>query len=152
MVRRIAAVGAVLSVACLATACVALADLSSPNATRLAPFADCMKEHAPSGPISAISRDEWTSAFDACRDLLPKFPAHDQIDPPRHHFAPPTAAQIAVFKARLAAFKACMSDKGFSRGTLGSSSRPDFRDPSVRAALKTALKACLPQLKPAATG
>ena len=45
-----------------------------------------------------------------------------------------------------------MAGKGFSRGTLGSSSRPDFRDPSVRAALKAALKACRPQLKPTATG
>ncbi len=45
-----------------------------------------------------------------------------------------------------------MADKGFSRGTPGSSPRPDFRDPSVRAALKAALKTCLPQLKPAATG
>jgi hypothetical protein len=146
-------VGAVLSVACLAAATsIALADSSPPSARPFAPFAACMKEHKPSGPISATSLTEWKNAFDACRDMLPKRPAGDHSDRPGHRFTQPTAAQVAAFKARVAAFKACMADKGFSRGTLGSSSRPDFRDPSVRAALKAALKACLPQLKPAATG
>jgi hypothetical protein len=151
VVRRIAALGAVLSVACLAAATsVALADSSPPSARPFAPFVACMKEHKSSGPISATSLTEWKNAFDACRDLLPKGllpkrPAGHHSDRPGHRFTLPTAAQVA-------AFKACMADKGFSRGTLGSSSRPAFRDPSVRAALKAALKACLPQLKPAATG
>ena len=138
-------VGALLSTACLAATSVALADSSPPSARPFAPFAACMKEHRPSGPISATRSTEWKNAFDACRNLLPKRPAGNHPDRPRHRFTLPTAAQIA-------AFKACMADNGFSRSTLGSSSRPNFRDPSVRAALKAALKACKPQLKPAATG
>lgn len=136
---------ALLSVACLFASSVALADSSPTHARPFAPFAACMKEHKPSGPISATRLTEWKNAFDSCRDLLPKRPAGDHPNRPRHHFALPTAAQIA-------AFKTCMADKGFSRGTPGSSPRPDFRDPSVRTALKAALKTCLPQLKPAATG
>ena len=138
-------VGALLSMACLAATSAAMAESSPPSTRPFAPFAACMKAHKPSGPTSATRLTEWKNAFDACRNLLPKRPAGKQPDRPRHRFTLPTAAQIA-------AFKACMADNGFSRTTLGSSSRPNLRDPSVRAALKAALKACWPQLKPAATG
>lgn len=144
MVRRTAVVGALLSVACLAASSIALAGSGPTSARPFAPFAACMTEHKPSGPISATRLTEWKNAFDACRDLLPKRPAGDRPDRPRHRFTIPTAAQIA-------AFKACMADKGFSRGKLGSNP-PDFRDPSVRSALKGALTACRPQLKPTTTG
>ena len=79
--------------------------------------------------LSADERAALKQAFAACRGLLPK-PAR------------PSAAQVA-------AFKRCMAEKGFS-----SSSRPDLRDPTVRTALKVALKVCLPLLKPepASTG
>jgi hypothetical protein len=92
-----------------------------------AEFKACMKANGAPVLDHRLSADERAAlrrAFTACRSLLPK---------PK--FVPPTAARIA-------AFKSCMADKGFS------STRPDLRDPAVRRALKAALRQCFPLLKP----
>ena len=143
---RIAAFAAVLFVVCLAAVTsVALAEPGPPSASPFANFVVCMKAQKSSGSISAADWVGWKQAFAACRDLLPKRTGGDHADRSSRHFILPTAAQVA-------AFKTCMAGMGFSRPTPGSGSRPDFRDPKVRDALKAALKTCLPQLKPASTG
>ena len=144
MVRRLAMCGALLSMAVLTVLTSgAAADAGSPPAGAFAGFATCMKEQRTSGSIPQAGLAGLEKAFAACRDKLPKRAEGDHAARPDHHrFALPTAAQLT-------AFKACMEGKGFSRSQLGSGSHPDFRDPKVRAELKAALKACLPQLKPA---
>jgi hypothetical protein len=139
--------GALLSMAVLTVVTSgAAADTGSPPAGAFAGFAACMKEQRTSGSIPQTGWAGLQSAFAACRGKLPMRPGGDHAARPDHHrFALPTATQVA-------AFKACMAEKGFSRPTPGSGSRPDFRDPKVHDALEAALKTCLPQLKPASTG
>ena len=137
-----------LSVFCLAAGTASsLADSHKPASGPFAEFGACMKEHgAPAlthHKLSPADRVALKNAFAACRALLPKRADKGHGAHPRHPFTPPAAAQIA-------AFKTCMSGKGFSRDKTGT--RPDFRDPAVRSALKDALKACLPLLKPAPSG
>ncbi len=132
MPGRVRALAVVVAVCSLVIGSTAAQAAAKPGAGPFAEFRACMKAHgAPTldHKLSAEERAGLRRAFAACRGLLPK-PAR------------PSAAQVA-------AFKTCMAGKGFSR-----SSRPDLRDPAVRTALKAALKACLPLLKPkpASTG
>ena len=137
-----------VSAFCLAAGPAAsLADSHKPATGPFAEFLACMKEHgAPAlahHRLSAADRAALKQAFAACRDLLPKRTDKGHGDRAGHKFTPPTAAQVT-------AFKSCMADKGFSLERSSTGKRPDLRDPAVRSALKAALKACLPMLKPAA--
>jgi hypothetical protein len=101
------------------------------------------KSHADHMRPSPADVAAWKQAFAACRDQLPKRPSGTkpghQGDGAGHGFTPPTAAQVT-------AFKACMAAKGF---TLAKGApRPDLKSQSVRDALKAALKACAPLLRP----
>jgi hypothetical protein len=98
-------------------------------------FRACMKANGAPTLGHRLSPDERAAlrkAFAACRGLLPK-----PRDRARHPFTRPSAAQIA-------AFKACMANRGFDSTTP----RPDLRDATVRKALRAALMECLPLLKP----
>ena len=98
------------------------------------------------GALSDADRAALKAAFTACSSLLPK-PTHTAAPPGLHpgpRFTLPSHAQLQ-------AFATCMAGKGFSMGKPGSGPRPDFRDPAVRTALRAALKACAPQLKPASS-
>ena len=134
-------------VACLAVgAGTSMAGSSPPNG-RFAAFLTCMKEHgAPAvKPHTKLTADQWAAlkkAFAACRDQLPKMPSRGGRA--THKFTPPTAAQVASFKA-------CMADKGFPLLKPSAGKGPNLHDPNVRKALWAALKTCLPLLKPAAS-
>jgi len=132
MPGRLIALTAVVAACSLVVGSTAAQTAAKPGAAPFAEFRACMKAHGAPTLDHRLSADERAAlkrAFAACRGLLP--------GPAR-----PSAAQVA-------AFKTCMAEKGFS-----SSSKPDLRNPAVRTALRAALKACLPLLKPkpASTG
>jgi hypothetical protein len=114
-----------------------------PAATARTAAARASRRHTLRPRISPADIAAWRKAFEACRAELPAHPARPGLRTPGHRFSPPDPA-------RAAAFKACLADKGFAPGT-GGKPHQDLRDPAKRAALRAALAACLPQLRPPKT-
>jgi hypothetical protein len=124
MQKRLLSLAVVAVCSLVVGASTAMAD-ERPRVGPFAEFRACMKANGAPTLDHRLSADERAAlrrAFATCRGLLPK-----------RTFARPSAAQVA-------AFKACMADKGFS-------SRPNLRDPAVRKAMWAALRECMPLLK-----
>jgi hypothetical protein len=156
-VGRVVGLVVLASVLCLAVGTAAASAQSRAGSGPFAQFRACLKENGAPAPIRlprgtkpsadqiAAWKAAWKKAFTACRQLLPARPAKPASPKPKPggwpHIARPTTAQLT-------AFKGCMATHGFTAGTPGTIPFPNLRDPAVRTALKTALTACWPLLKP----
>jgi len=154
-VGRVVSLVVLASVLCLAVGVAAASAHPGRGPGPLTQFRACLKDNGAPAPIRlprgtkpsadqvAAWKAAWKKAFAACRQLLPAHPAMPTKPKPGGwpHIARPTAGQLT-------AFKDCMATHGFTAPKPGAVGFPNLRDPAVRTALKTALTACWPLLKP----